>query len=102
MIQDYGKTPAYLERRLRETQLAQEQYDEYVAESKRRGELQSIQDKDRYCKQRVTKRRSGERREGQREGVRREERRNADRWQSCLYWTAAIMSLLDCSSKDIH
>jgi len=39
---DYGKVPAYLEQHRREMAEAQEQYDRYVQESLRRGQMQQV------------------------------------------------------------
>lgn len=46
--QDYGKVPAYLEQHRREMAEAQEQYDRYVQESLRRGQMQQVAADKRY------------------------------------------------------
>ena len=40
--QDYGKVPGYLERRREEMEAAQAEYDRYIEESIRRGQMEQI------------------------------------------------------------
>lgn len=44
---DYGQTPHYLQLHNREMMDAQEQYDHYVAESLRRGQMEKVQEEER-------------------------------------------------------
>lgn len=44
---DYGQTPRYLQQHIKEMGDAQEQYDHYVAESLRRGQMEQVQEEQR-------------------------------------------------------
>ena len=41
--QDYGQVPQYLERRKEEMTTAQQEYEEYIAESMRRGQMDQVE-----------------------------------------------------------
>ena len=47
LLQDYGKTPAYLAKRADEVRRAQDDYDAYISEHFRRGAMQSLTVADR-------------------------------------------------------
>ena len=45
--QEYGKVPGYLERRREETEAAQVEYDHYVEQSVRRGQMDQVSRQER-------------------------------------------------------
>lgn len=46
-IQDYGQVPGYLEQRREEMQAAQAEYDRYIEESMRRGQMEQVSNEER-------------------------------------------------------
>lgn len=46
-MQDYGKVPGYLERRCKEMEESQAEYDQYVVESIRKGQMAQVGDTER-------------------------------------------------------
>ncbi len=46
-MQDYGRTPGYLEQHKKEMKEAQEEYDRYVTESLRQGQMGQVQEAQR-------------------------------------------------------
>ena len=46
-MQDFGKTPGYLERRKAELQRAQDEYNSYIAEHFRRGAMKQLNEDER-------------------------------------------------------
>ena len=45
--QDYGHVPGYLEQRRREVEAAQAQYDHYIDQSMRRGQMEQVSQDER-------------------------------------------------------
>lgn len=45
--QDYGRSPPYLERRKKEMAEAQAEYDRYVEESMRQGQMEQVSEQER-------------------------------------------------------
>ena len=45
---DYGKTPVYLQRRQEEVERAQQEYNEYIKDSMKRGAMQQLSEEERY------------------------------------------------------
>ena len=45
---EYGKTPAYLVKRKEDTEKAQQEYDDYVQESLKRGAMKCLSESERY------------------------------------------------------
>lgn len=48
-LQDYGEVPEYLQQRSEEEQRAQEAYDNYVKEQKKRGAMKHLSDEERQA-----------------------------------------------------
>ncbi len=46
-MQDYGQTPQYLEEHKKEMAQAQDEYDHYVAESLRKGQMEQVRERQR-------------------------------------------------------